>query len=86
MFFSDHGDYTGDYSIAEKVQNCFENPISNVPLLIKPAKQFECKPRKTKALAELVDLCQTVCDIVRIRQICSIWEVSIACIGWKRFS
>ena len=65
--FSDHGDYTGDYSIAEKVQNCFENPISNVPLLIKPAKQFECKPRKTKALAELVDLCQTVCDMVGIQ-------------------
>lgn len=25
--FSDHGDYTGDYGIVEKAQNCFENPI-----------------------------------------------------------
>ena len=39
--FSDHGDYTGDYGIAEKVQNCFENPISNIPLLVKPAAQFK---------------------------------------------
>ena len=65
--FSDHGDYTGDYSIAEKVQNCFENPISNIPLLVKPAKQFECQPRQSKALVELVDLCETVCDMTGIK-------------------
>ncbi|MFV0255630.1 MAG: sulfatase-like hydrolase/transferase [Erysipelotrichaceae bacterium] len=65
--FADHGDYTGDYSIAEKVQNCFEDPISNIPLLIKPAKQFSCKPRKSKALVELVDLCETVCDMTGIK-------------------
>lgn len=64
--YSDHGDYTGDYSIVEKVQNCFEDPISNVPLLIKPSKEFEVKPRKTKVLAELLDLPATIaqmCDI-----------------------
>ncbi len=59
--FSDHGDYTTDYSIAEKVQNCFEDPITNVPLLIKPSSNFDCEPRKTKAMVELVDLTQTVC-------------------------
>lgn len=64
--FADHGDYTGDYSIVEKVQNCFEDPISNVPLLIKPAKQFACHPRKSKALVELVDLTETVCQMVGI--------------------
>lgn len=58
--YSDHGDYTGDYSICEKVQNCFENPISNIPLVIKPAKQFEVKPRISKALVELVDLPATI--------------------------
>lgn len=63
FIFSDHGDYTGDYDITEKVQNCFENPISNVPLLIKPAKKFSCVPRKSKALVELVDLCATVSDM-----------------------
>lgn len=65
--FADHGDYTGDYDIVEKVQNCFENPISNIPLIIKPAKQFPCQPRKTKALAELVDLCETVCDMTGVQ-------------------
>lgn len=61
--YSDHGDYTGDYNITEKVQNCFENPISNIPLLIKPAKNIEVKPRKTKALAELLDLPATLADM-----------------------
>ena len=58
--YSDHGDYTGDYSICEKVQNCFENPVSNIPLVVKPAKQFEVKPRVSKALVELVDLPATI--------------------------
>lgn len=61
--FSDHGDYTGDYGIVEKVQNCFEDPICNVPLIIKPAKQFACKPRITPALAELVDLSATIAQM-----------------------
>lgn len=64
--FSDHGDYTGDYNITEKVQNCFENPISNIPLLIKPSKEFKIKPRKTKALAELLDLPATIADMCDI--------------------
>lgn len=58
--FSDHGDYTGDYDIAEKVQNCFENCVVNVPLILKPAKQFEVKPRISKALVELTDITATV--------------------------
>ena len=65
--FSDHGDYTTDYGVAEKVQNCFEDPITNIPLLIKPAKRFECMPRKTNALAELVDLTETVCEMTGIK-------------------
>lgn len=58
--FSDHGDYTGDYDIAEKVQNCFEDCIVNVPLLVKPAKQFDVKPGISKVLCELVDVTATV--------------------------
>lgn len=66
IVFSDHGDYTGDYTITEKVQNCFEDPISNVPLLIKPAKTHEVKPRITKAQAELLDLPATIADFAGI--------------------
>lgn len=61
--FSDHGDYTGDYDIVEKLQNCFENDLSNIPLVIKPAKQFTCVPRISNALAELTDLTATVAEM-----------------------
>lgn len=61
--WSDHGDYTTDYGIAEKVQNCFEDPISNVPLLVKPAKGVEVQTGISKELVELVDLPATFADI-----------------------
>ncbi len=35
---SDHGDYIGDYGIAEKIQNTFEECLVNVPFMIKPQK------------------------------------------------
>lgn len=63
MVYSDHGDYTTDYSIVEKVQNCFENPISNVPFIIKPTKDIKVKPRVSKALVELLDIPVTIADM-----------------------
>ncbi len=65
--FSDHGDYTGDYGIAEKVQNCFDDPVSNVPLLIKPSVRYRVNPRKSKALVELTDLTATVEELTGIK-------------------
>jgi len=64
--FSDHGDYTGDYGLVEKVQNCFEDCLTNIPLIVKPAKGIECKPRVTPALVELNDLCATLADMCDI--------------------
>ncbi len=61
--FSDHGDYTGDYDIVEKLQNCFEDDLTNIPLVIKPSKHISVKPRITNALAELVDLSATIADM-----------------------
>ncbi|RAK11721.1 arylsulfatase A-like enzyme [Halanaerobium saccharolyticum] len=66
IFFADHGDYTGDYGIVEKSQNTFEDPVSNVPLIIKPHKGIKVKPRVTKSLSELVDLSATVADLTNI--------------------
>lgn len=66
LVFSDHGDYTGDYTITEKVQNCFEDPISNVPLLIKPAKGISVKSRISKAQVELLDIPATIADLAGI--------------------
>lgn len=67
IFFSDHGDYTGDYGIVEKAQNTFENPVSNVPLIIKPSSGFPVLPRVSGVLAELVDLPATIAQMAGIR-------------------
>lgn len=64
--FSDHGDLTGDYGIAEKCQNCFEDPLTNVPLLVKPAKGAAVKPGISEALVELADLPATVCEMTGV--------------------
>lgn len=63
IVFSDHGDYTGDFGIAEKVQNCFDNPITNVPFLIKPAKGVALKQGVSKAQIELLDLPATLAEL-----------------------
>lgn len=63
IVFSDHGDYTGDFGIAEKVQNCFDNPITNVPFLLKPAKGIPVEPRISQAQVELLDLPATLAEL-----------------------
>lgn len=65
--FSDHGDYTGDYDLVEKVQNCFEDDLTRVPLVIKPAQGFAIRPRISKALVELVDLNATVSAMTGVK-------------------
>lgn len=66
VFFSDHGDYTGDYQMVEKTQNTFEDCLTRVPLIIKPAKDMEYAPRKTSALVELIDVQATIMDLLGI--------------------
>ncbi|WP_308633891.1 sulfatase-like hydrolase/transferase [Paenibacillus silvisoli] len=60
FFFSDHGDFTGDYGLVEKTQNTFEDCLSRVPFIVKPPKSVPVKPRVTDALIELIDLSATV--------------------------
>jgi arylsulfatase A-like enzyme len=67
FFFSDHGDYTGDYGLVEKAQNLFEDCLTNVPLVIKPPRDQECRPGRRSALVELVDIPATVYDLAGIR-------------------
>lgn len=66
IFTSDHGDYTGDYGLVEKAQNSFEDIISKVPLIIKPSKDYEVKPRVCNALVELIDLPATIAEMAQI--------------------
>ena len=60
FFFSDHGDFTGDYGLVEKTQNTFEDCLTNVPFIIKLPKNIPIKPRVSDALVELVDFSATV--------------------------
>lgn len=62
FFFSDHGDYTGDYDLPEKAQNTFEDCLTRVPLLIKPPKGEGLDAGISDSLAELVDFYATAMD------------------------
>ncbi len=64
---SDHGDYTGDYGITEKAQNCFEDCLTRVPLLIKPPKNQPADPGVSESLVELVDFYATVLDYAQVK-------------------
>ncbi len=66
FFLSDHGDYTGDYGLAEKAQNSFPECLSRVPLLIKPPKGVDFTPGTTDTLTELVDFYATALDFAGI--------------------
>lgn len=63
-FFSDHGDYTGDYGLVEKTQNTFEDCLTRVPLLIKPPRDAGARPGIRQGLVELVDIPATVLDLL----------------------
>src|SRR5690606_27443898 len=60
FFFSDHGDFTGDYGLVEKTQNTFEDCLTNVPFLVKLQAGYPVRPRVSDALVELIDFPATV--------------------------
>ena len=66
FFFSDHGDFDGDYGITEKAQSSFEDCLIRVPLLIKPPKGEGLDAGLTDSMAELVDFYATAVDYAGI--------------------
>ncbi len=60
FFFSDHGDFTGDYGLVEKTQNTFEDCLTRVPFIVKPPARMPVQPRVSEALVELIDFSATV--------------------------
>lgn len=60
FFFSDHGDFTGDYGLVEKTQNTFEECLVHVPFILKPPKHIPVQPGVRDALVELIDMPATV--------------------------
>lgn len=63
FFFSDHGDYTGDFGLVEKAQNLFHDCLVRVPFLIRPPRGTPSRPGISDALVELVDFPATVAEL-----------------------
>lgn len=67
FFFSDHGDYTGDYNLVEKVQNCFEDCLTNVPFIVKLPRELQLRKGVSHELTELIDFYATAEELTRIK-------------------
>ena len=66
FFFSDHGDFTGDYDLVDKTMNTFEDCLSRVPFTLKPPKGLPVEPRVSETLVELLDISATVYELTGI--------------------
>lgn len=67
FFFSDHGDYTGDYGLVEKAQSSLEDCLTRVPLLVKPPKDYPLDAGVSGSLCELVDFYATAMEMAGVR-------------------
>jgi arylsulfatase A-like enzyme len=63
---SDHGDFAGDYLLAEKMQNTFEDVLVNVPFAMRVPG---CAPLSAPsgALVEMIDLLPTLTEACDVR-------------------
>lgn len=68
FFFSDHGDYAGDYHLPEKAQSSFEDVITRVPFLIKPPKGEDVDAGLCSSMVELVDFYATAMGYAGVSQ------------------
>jgi len=66
FFFSDHGDFTGDYGLVEKNQNTFQDCLIRVPFVVKPPVWIPVKSGISEALVELIDFPATVFELTGI--------------------
>ena len=66
IFMSDHGDFTGDYSLPEKTHGSLQDVLLRVPLLIKTPAAIPAEPGVREQLVELVDMPATIYDILSI--------------------
>lgn len=66
LFFSDHGDFTGDYSLPEKDHSTLQDDLVRVPLVIKPPAGVPVKHGNRQHLTELLDITATIYDLLGI--------------------
>jgi arylsulfatase A-like enzyme len=67
FFFSDHGDFTGDYGLVEKTQNTFEDCLTRVPFIVKPPENVAVHPGVSQVLVELIDFPATVVELCHLQ-------------------
>jgi arylsulfatase A-like enzyme len=66
LFFSDHGDFTGDYSLPEKAHVSMQDCLVRVPVIIKPPADVSAKPGNRQHLTELLDITATLYDLLDV--------------------
>jgi arylsulfatase A-like enzyme len=66
VILSDHGDFTGDFSLAEKSQNSMEDCLCRVPFVVKPPKGSDLVSGPRDQLCELIDMPATIYDLLEI--------------------
>ncbi len=67
FFFSDHGDYQGQFGLSEKSQNTFYDSLTRVPFLIKPPQGTAIDPGISDSMVELIDFYATAMDFAGVR-------------------
>jgi len=65
--FSDHGDFTGDFGLVEKMQNTFQDCLTRTPFLMKAPASYPVEPGIREALVENLDLSATVYELAGIK-------------------
>ncbi len=65
IFLSDHGDFTGDYSLPEKA-GTFHDSLLRVPFIVKPPASVVAQPGIRTHLTELIDMPATIYDLLGI--------------------
>jgi len=66
FFFSDHGDYTGDFGLTEKWPNAFQDCLIKVPLIAKIPGVIP-KTKIIDQLVQTIDIFPTILDIAQIQ-------------------
>jgi len=65
FFFSDHGDYAGNYGLTEKWPNAFQDSLINIPLVCK-IPDISPKKKVWDELVESIDIFPTIMNIANI--------------------
>lgn len=66
LFFSDHGDFAGDYSLPEKTHSTLQDALLHVPLIIKPPTNIPTQNGNRHHLTQLLDITATLYDCLDI--------------------